>query len=736
MEHQSILRHKSKYSRSPQRRNTREEYIETNLASTYHAQTSVIENPADPWLCPVSGTDLSFSRKKSTKDNRYRGTEYSRTPESMFVYRDEEDQSVMSGWSDKILLSAKGSSKSTPKRNKKNSKSSKHNAANIAPKLKPSKHSSIIPSFVRPSIRPKSRHQLQSSQELKQRHKVSSIDNQPEPQAVLLKESHQETNLDFFNDDDSSPRSVIQAFHTDYQSSERKHPWKEQQKHNSSLQHKSRYPSSKQQNEKQPLSSEDIIFSRNTHFTDNFFQTKQPKGSGVQNHDISHNNNKLSTIEDYDIFSKSAFLNDDGSAFSQYPDPPIFNKEDWDGDSQSTSSFLDHSRFGPATAGRRERTILSPIRQEQEIHYTSSGELHETALSQRTNDEFYFGKTSTTTYLTDGHLNDNNTLFDMQMNQVAPKEDENSINNEFLRIVAAIVIQTEVRRYLSQLKAMTRMWAVYTIQRNYCIYKRKQNQIRYIVETSAIKIQACFRAWIIRDNLIVDHYCATRIQRQVRVFLARRRLYYFLENVHKHRSAIQIQACFRGYWFRKSTIENLCAMSIQACWRGYHARYWWEMNKIAALIIQTWTRGFLVQKQFHRMKVAAIKIQSCWKSYDCAMNFMHSMADILIVQSIIRRWLAKRKVLDMLQSELSNETYRKFYSIHHRKVIDDCISVHSEQSSLPAKEILKRWRKAKGKSVPKERSPSKMHPRRARLMRIERIQYLSSLTEDLDFNLD
>ena len=45
--------------------------------------------------------------------------------------------------------------------------------------------------------------------------------------------------------------------------------------------------------------------------------------------------------------------------------------------------------------------------------------------------------------------------------------------------------------------------------------------------------------------------------------------------------------------------------------------------------------------------VAATIIQTFWRSYDSQMNYLHTMADVLIAQSVARRWLASKVVASM-----------------------------------------------------------------------------------------
>lgn len=84
---------------------------------------------------------------------------------------------------------------------------------------------------------------------------------------------------------------------------------------------------------------------------------------------------------------------------------------------------------------------------------------------------------------------------------------------------------------------------------------------------------------------------------------------------------------------------------IQTKWRAYTCRKIYIENFAATMIQAKW-RSFDCSSMYKRYR-SARAIQKTWRSYDCQMNFLHFLADILIVQSTIRRFLVQRKVKAM-----------------------------------------------------------------------------------------
>jgi len=65
-------------------------------------------------------------------------------------------------------------------------------------------------------------------------------------------------------------------------------------------------------------------------------------------------------------------------------------------------------------------------------------------------------------------------------------------------------------------------------------------------------------------------------------------------------------------------------------------------------MIQAKWRSYDCSSMYHRYCAARV-IQKTWRSYDCKMNYLHFLADILIVQSTIRRFLVQKQVKETKQ---------------------------------------------------------------------------------------
>ena len=129
---------------------------------------------------------------------------------------------------------------------------------------------------------------------------------------------------------------------------------------------------------------------------------------------------------------------------------------------------------------------------------------------------------------------------------------------EFMREVAAIVIQTFFRRHLAYRLTIERYSAVITIQRFFRAIIDDQEAKRTAMESSitvlydlaAIEIQRIWRGWWVRDCINVDNYCASVIQSNLRIYLLKRRI------EKKQLAVILIQKRWRGYIVRKKVIRR------------------------------------------------------------------------------------------------------------------------------------------------------------------------------------
>lgn len=243
-----------------------------------------------------------------------------------------------------------------------------------------------------------------------------------------------------------------------------------------------------------------------------------------------------------------------------------------------------------------------------------------------------------------------------------------------LRLLAAAVIpvQAAMRQFLARREKLNRLWAVIVIQsymRRWICERRLKKTVDYVVA-----IQKVFRGWLARDRVEDQHYCATQIQRVARGYIATLAVY---EDIYKvtliqsyvrmklavedaiYRMAliIQVQSIIRGYLVRKRMDEvTRAATVVQTAWRGYYdyTSYQYDLLDVklvqclvrrrAATIFVANERRLRAQRHKELMDRSATIIQAQWRSYDCTMNYLHYLADVLIVQNAVRRWHAAKLV--------------------------------------------------------------------------------------------
>jgi IQ calmodulin-binding motif len=230
-----------------------------------------------------------------------------------------------------------------------------------------------------------------------------------------------------------------------------------------------------------------------------------------------------------------------------------------------------------------------------------------------------------------------------------------------LRLLSAAVIpiQSAVRRYLAFRTALVRMWAIVTIQAVARRWLVRYDDFKW----ATIKIQSLYRGGKVRDKILLEHCCAIEIQRHVRGLIAS---WYVYDELYKitlvqacarrklaidHAmdrmvAVIQVQAACRGFLVRHRRNRLISAITcIQTSWRAFSCRFNYQLDLLDVIIVQSiWRKQSAIIKfrhlqQEHRVS-CAVKIQSQWRSYDCSMNYLHFIADLLVTQSIVRRWIA------------------------------------------------------------------------------------------------
>jgi hypothetical protein len=274
-----------------------------------------------------------------------------------------------------------------------------------------------------------------------------------------------------------------------------------------------------------------------------------------------------------------------------------------------------------------------------------------------------------------------------------------------LKLLAAAIIpmQAQVRRFLAMRHALTRMWALIVIQtytRKWMAQKRYVNTVK-----SAVTIQAVIRGRLARDDLDFKHVCAIEIQRVTRGYVATMRVYEDIYKVTMVQSyvrmrqamdkatlklahVIQVQSVVRGFLTRRrQEYQQVCAVAIQANWRRFSTRLNYQFDLLDIIITQSvWRRKLAIQQaegmKKERLDKVVISIQSRWRQYDCTMNYMQSLADILIVQSAVRRYLALKSANRIRHKEV----------IVAQAIVRGFLGRKNLQKHIAARKIQSAWR--------------------------------------------
>lgn len=164
---------------------------------------------------------------------------------------------------------------------------------------------------------------------------------------------------------------------------------------------------------------------------------------------------------------------------------------------------------------------------------------------------------------------------------------------------------------------------------------------------ATVRIQSAFRGFWVRDCLSVDHYCATVIQKAFRRFRLRNNFHYDMYRI------VIVQSVWRGSIVRGKVSSNKLAsiVCIQAAFRGF---------RIRRALFQMRQRVWQVDRARRAQRVvAATRIQGRWRSFIAETYFIRTLVDILIAQTIVRRWLAKRRLVSLRKAAAKREATKQ-----------------------------------------------------------------------------
>lgn len=245
-----------------------------------------------------------------------------------------------------------------------------------------------------------------------------------------------------------------------------------------------------------------------------------------------------------------------------------------------------------------------------------------------------------------------------------------------------VCVQSHVRRFLGQQSHDCRIRAISTLQGAIrCALARRQLNQRVEAKILALKrhdaaitTQCAVRCWIARSRLSFRetlHCAALAIQKNWRGYSRRtsyetilraarliqaqtRRLVVKHQIIVLNRAACVVQRKWRQFeWYR---LEEDAAVEIQSAWRSRAARVTFQRCKQSSISIQKYWRGGVTRQDLHGMQFAATLLQATWRRYWAESNFQLDLLELVIAQSAVRRYLARRKCARRRLTVLENHS--------------------------------------------------------------------------------
>jgi len=140
-------------------------------------------------------------------------------------------------------------------------------------------------------------------------------------------------------------------------------------------------------------------------------------------------------------------------------------------------------------------------------------------------------------------------------------------------------------------------------------------------------------------------------QSVARMYIAQRTSEKRMVNIIRVQSIARRWLCSRNY-IRDVEFRSYCVTRVQSAYRGYSAfmKYINMMSKV--ILVQSVWRMSNARKKYKEIiedkrQYSATKIQAVWRRHVASENYIFTMSDVIICQSIARRKLAMKRCNDM-----------------------------------------------------------------------------------------
>mmetsp|Transcript_36315 Transcript_36315/g.87585 ORF Transcript_36315/g.87585 Transcript_36315/m.87585 type:complete len:1780 (+) Transcript_36315:1382-6721(+) len=170
-----------------------------------------------------------------------------------------------------------------------------------------------------------------------------------------------------------------------------------------------------------------------------------------------------------------------------------------------------------------------------------------------------------------------------------------------------------------------------------CWMARSELNLHRIQRLAATAIQKSWRGFSLYRVHVSTILAASIIQSYTRRMLVKTMI------TRKQIAASIIQRSWKRHeWLQ---LENDAALVLQSVWRSHAARVDYLRKVQASSVIQKSWRGYITRLDINGLNFAAVQIQSCWRRFWAQQNFTLDVLEIIIAQSVVRRFLARKKYL-------------------------------------------------------------------------------------------
>ncbi|XP_013789036.1 abnormal spindle-like microcephaly-associated protein homolog [Limulus polyphemus] len=252
--------------------------------------------------------------------------------------------------------------------------------------------------------------------------------------------------------------------------------------------------------------------------------------------------------------------------------------------------------------------------------------------------------------------------------------------HKFLEIRAACVTLQKYVRGMRKREEFLQMYrAVIFIQQKFKakLSGRAEYRKYHLLRNASIRVQACWRGYLVRKTLGRNRQAATKLQAAYRTYRARKQFLQLKKATILLQQRWKAKLQCRLHHQRFLQVRQSVVI-IQSAYRGYVAR---RITKTvtSARIIQSVVRCVMVRKKFLLMRSSAVKLQSWYRMVLTRGKYQKKLRAIYQIQKYFRSWLLAKEVrksylefrrsVVIIQACFRGRKYRKRFQVVRNHVV-------------------------------------------------------------------